>query len=276
MTSVSQSASTTSSPFLRLFNWLTGGSTVAINEDDDLGPSEQIYPGKLIDWKETTKEVQTLWNDGHPREDFNLVWQDASLKVRRHFVTCLDNDKSPQAEEIKKIYITIIYRAFSSEIPHWPSQESDTFYHATPTLDNAVSILKSGKVLVAHGKVNEGAFVATKALTGYGAYVFVFKRYIERLSALARPLKLPYKKERSDVQNGCLNSCRTFYAAGFSQPIPVNQHTLAAVLINSDDFKKDQAALLEVCWHGLRIERYKEAGKTPVPLVPSEWPGSIV
>jgi hypothetical protein len=90
------------------------------------------------------------------------------------------------------------------------------FFHATPTEHNLESILKSKNIEVRHEKAFKGAFVSTEPEYGFGKYVFVFNRSIERLSTLEHGFKLGAEK----------------YWAGFSRNIPINERTLSCIILD--------------------------------------------
>jgi|GEM_PF-3057191 len=212
------------------------------------------------DWKNTSETVQDLWNQTADNNAFAKLWKKASLSDKRTFVQLLDRDSSIKGTKAKSELVNTVYKALTHSSHQWPkTQDTPVFYHAT-SKQGLEGILKSGKIEVRHEKAYRGAFVSTQPETGFGKYILVLNRNIERLSHLNHGF-----------------SFGNAYWAGFSHDIPVNAKTLSGILVNKGNYSK-ASTIADSCnvWAGRKIEvkdlsshRHISGDKD----IPKEWPG---
>jgi len=213
------------------------------------------------DWKNTSETVQNLWNQTTNKKAFEKLWKKGSINDRRTFVHLLDGDTSGKGIKAKSELVDIVYRKIAlSPSNQWPKQEGKpVFYHAT-SRQGLEEILKNGKIEVRHEKAYRGAFVSTKPETGFGKYILVFNRNIERLSHLNHGF-----------------SVGNAYWAGFSHDIPVNEMTLSSILVHNGTYG-EASTMEDSCnvWTGRKIEVNNLSQYNSISSdkdIPKEWPG---
>jgi hypothetical protein len=212
------------------------------------------------DWKNTSETVQNLWNQTTDKITFEKRWEKASINDQRTFVQLVDEDSTSKGIQAKSDLVDTVYRKNYHRSNEWPKQNDvEVFYHAT-TWQGLKGILKSRKIEVRHEKAYRGAFVSTKPETGFGKYILVFNRNIERISQLNHGF-----------------SVGNAYWAGFSHDIPVNEMTLSRILIHNGNY--DEASkLADSCniWTGRQIdvENLSPHNQISDQDIPKEWPGA--
>lgn len=221
-------------------------------------------------WKKSNLQNKHLFVQvfGYDFENYQRVREECAKIVYRHAKS--DNPapvKWLSAKEVDSECRNIFSRAISAD-----QFSQGYFFHATPTEKGLESILKSRKIEVRHEKAFRGAFVSTKPETIFGKFVLALKRPIERLSKLEHGFKAD----------------ETSYWAGFSRDIPVNEDTLAYIILNDDEKEKaaaseqERKALETQCqeWTKRKIdvilrskveERLKDVAKLNMGI-PKEWP----
>ncbi len=213
------------------------------------------------DWKSTSETVQNLWTQAADKKVFDKLWKNASINDRRTFVHLLDKDSSNKAIKAKSELINTIYRKITQNPGNqWPTQKGvDVFYHAT-SRKNLKKIIESGRLEVRWEQRYSGAFVSTKPETGFGNYILVFNRNIERLSHLNHGFS---------VENA--------YWAGFSHDIPVNAMTLNGILIYNEKYGevfKLQKSYSDWAGQGIEVKPLSQQNSISGDKeIPKEWPG---
>jgi len=115
------------------------------------------------------------------------------------------------------------------------------FFHATSKLA-LEAILKTGLIEVRHERAYKGAFVSTKPETGFGSCILALAKKIERLSPILKGFRVGGSSSQS-------------YWAGFSEGIPVNEKTLAYIMVNEMDEENRRSLQLSVNqWTGRKIK----------------------
>jgi hypothetical protein len=160
----------------------------------------------------------------------------ASLKanfVSTHSLDCVEDGAAATAKVEWLTQNEINLKGFGISNPS--NTKTQGYYYHPTTKAGLEKILNTGVVEVQYEKDSRAAWVLTQPDVNLGKYFLVFRRNIERLS----PLEIGYQTEPNA------------YSAGFSQNIPVTNHTLAYILTNNGD----QAELAGQCktWFGKAI-----------------------
>lgn len=200
-----------------------------------------------------------------------------SLSNKQWFVQVFNGDNE-KFKKLRELMADIVYRpikpstSLKDKEVKWLSPNEITpniytqafFFHATSE-KSLESILKSKKIEVRHEKTFKGAFVSTKPEGDYGPCILAFRRNIERLSPL---------------EHGFLANQSTYWA-GFSRDIPVNDSTLAYIILSNDNYqKKNELETSCEQWAGRKISviSYDDVKKTLKNVadlnmgIPKEWP----
>ena len=170
-----------------------------------------------------------------PFPQLKQFWDRSRLLDKHWFVQIFGSDGSNHFAPVRISLADTVYRpiarSFQTRHIQWLSEKEvdqkihrvwdrqnpfnrAAFFHATS--EKALeSILKSRKVEVRHEKLFRGAFVSTRPELGFGNCVLAFKRNIERLSTLGHGFTMG----------------QTTYWAGFSEGIPVDDTTLAYIIL---------------------------------------------
>lgn len=228
------------------------------------------------------EQVQAVRDGGEqlPLDGLKEFWARSNLSEKHWFVHAFNQDDD-KFRVVRQTLAATVYRPIapvtgrqvqwlnssevSSKVPRKVNLFSmGYFFHATPTKEGLKSILQNG-VEVRHEKAYRGAFVSTTPEYEFGRYVLAFKRNIERLSPL---------------EHGFTIGQNTYWA-GFSQNIPVNDTTLAYIILQTWD-DGETAELQKNCkeWTGRDIQ---VAGHWALPRtlqevtnlemgIPKEWP----
>ncbi len=214
------------------------------------------------DWKNTSETVQNLWSQTADKVEFKKLWKKASIHDQRTFVHLLNGDSSTEGIKAKLDHVGTVYRKIADASNLWPKQkDTPIFYHAT-SLQGIEGILTSGKIEVRHEQAYDGAFVSMlRPETGFGRYIFVFNRNIERLSRLNHGFSV-------------IDS----YWVGYSHDIPVNATTLLYILVeDATDREISDLELFCSDLAGRKIEVKKLSQHKQINVdkdtIPEEWPG---
>lgn len=229
---------------------------------------------------------QIIQNEGAQFNNLRGYWLSSSFNQKSVFVEMLSTDDYPVYANIRAQLSHIIYRPIDPSVPtgvRWLSNQqiveeykkinkvagkTDVFcqafyFHATRSRNNIKSILLSKKIAVTHNGRLQGAFVKAGAPEYvFGEYVLAFRRNIERPNPV--------------WDKGIYPSW-----VGFSEEIPVNEKTLAYIILQTND-EKERGSLEDSCLQltGRKISVFLEKEITPylnfsLSLglgVPKEWP----
>lgn len=258
------------------------GRGIDFNATHDI---EDFLPQQLLDLQSKVIKGEEI----APYPQLQAFWKDSDLSGRDRFVhMCNQSGFYPVRQESS--LVQQVYRPIgSNQDGVWFNSheiarkviklQSDDkirsiaqafFFHAT-SKTALESILKEGRVQVRHEKLFRGAFVSTQPEKAFGSYVLVFNRSIERLSHL---------------EHGFTQANKTVYWAGFSRDIPVNQKTLACVMILDDSLQESEeeelSSLEDKCkqWSGRAIPIVLKSQANTILKrisglqmgIPAEWP----
>lgn len=215
----------------------------------------------------------------HPFKELKDFWQQTNLTGKHSFV---QQFKHKDYEVVREVLADTVYRHIDNKRNvQWLNEDAISdklelnikgiktfskgfFYHATSEMA-LQSILTSKKVEVRHEKAYRGAFVSTQPELCFGKCVLVFNRSIERLSKLSIGFILDKKT----------------YWAGFSSDIPVEDNTLAYIILDSK-LEEERRALEYKCllWANRKIsvvliDTADQVIKKVEALgmgIPNEWP----
>ena len=222
--------------------------------------------------------LQTFWNSNG-----------RSLEDKYWFARIFSYDSWPQFATVRTSLANVVYRPIirglhqrqiqwlsnqevNSKIQDMfgriNSQNQGFYFHATPTENALQSILTSRRVEVRHEKAFKGAFVSTVPEKGFGRYILVFNRSIERLSPL---------------NHGFTINQHTYWA-GFRHDIPVTASTLAYIMLDEGDNEEVRGLQDRVRqWTGNNAVTVISLNDVAHKLdkirgldmgIPSEWPGT--
>ena len=240
-------------------------------------PSDSFDDGDTISGtlpKKIHELVKAVQNgeETAPFGQLKTCWHSCDLTSKRWFVQAF-NQK--MFKKVREVLADTVYRPITRGRPiRWLNNEEASaggtcskanivskgvFFHATS--EKALeSILKARKVEVRHEKAYRGAFVSTRPELNFGPCVLAFKRNIERLS---------------ELHHGFNKANENTYWAGFSQDIPVNDRTLAYIILNSHS-ESERKRLQNQCrtWTGRTIQVIlnDEVDLPGEVAIPKEWP----
>lgn len=200
---------------------------------------------------ELSECVQDLLSKVFCPKEFEKVWNKAGIKDKSSFC---HHDQFP-LQKNDTIH-QIVYRRVSQKGLNTNIEQSKpAFYHAT-TRAGLKGILNSGKLEVRHEKKFRGAFVSNVPEINYGKYIIVFKRSIERMSALNHGFSL---------EDGT-------YWAGFSKDIPIKESTVKTVYVPTEEDKSSLKSFLpENSSITIEVKTNFYQVKS-VEIIPKEWP----
>lgn len=240
-------------------------------------PSDSFDDGDTISGtlpKKIHELVKAVQNgkETAPFQQLKTCWRSSDLTNKRWFVQAFNQIPF---KGVRKELTDTVYRPITrGRQIRWLNNEEASaggsfwsqtnnvskgvFFHATS--EKALeSILKARKVEVRHEKAYRGAFVSTRPELNFGPCVLAFKRNIERLSELHHGFK----------------ANENTYWAGFSQDIPVNDRTLAYIILDSRSESQREQLQNQCCtWAGrtIRVVLINEVGDPDQVAIPKEWP----
>ncbi len=240
-----------------------------------------------------------------PFPKLSKYWTKANLDKKRVFVEVFSTDHL-KFKLVRDVFASIVYRPVDTSYSYgkpkivWQPRRAKAaaageddfdvtegvYCHATDEEWKEASILKSKEVWVDHKKIFKGAFVSTRPEFGFGKYILVFNRSIERLSFLENGFE---NQNRGGLDHP--------YWAGFSKNIPVTPKTLAFVIV-SDELKSTKRwydfilpvklrtmSQEEKCseWAGRSVKvitiseynDFKAIAGNPATFIPREWPANV-